>query len=50
VVAGTRQLSGVTGVTSNAIEHKLIVRYDPQVTSEAALIAAIAKVVDGVAR
>ena len=50
MVAGTRQLPGVTGVTANSVEHSLIVRYDVRQTSEAALIAAISKVVDGIDR
>ena len=50
MVAGTRQLPGVTGVASDSLEHKLIVRYDPRVTTEVALIAAIDKVVDGIDR
>lgn len=35
---------------SDAIEHRLVVRYDPALTSEAVLIAAIDKVVDGIDR
>ena len=40
----------MTAVTSDAIEHKLVVRFDPALTSEVALIAAIDKVVDGIDR
>ena len=50
MVAGTRQLPGVTAVTSDALEHRLVVRFDPAVTSGPALIALIDKVVDGIDR
>ena len=50
MVAGTRQLTGVTGVTSDALEHKLVVHFDPRLTSDAVLVAAIDKVVDGIDR
>ncbi len=50
MVAGTRQLSGVTAVTSDALERKLVVRFDRKLTSEAVLIAAIDTVVNGIDR
>jgi len=40
----------VTAVRSDGIEHKLVVRYDPTLTSQAELVAAIDKVVIGIDR
>jgi len=40
----------VTAVRSTGIDHTLIVRYDPTLTSRSVLIAAIDQVVVGVAR
>jgi len=40
----------VIAVTSDALEHKLVVRFDPVLTSSLTLIALIDKVVDGIDR
>ena len=40
----------MTHVESNAIEHRLIVRYDAALTDEAAVVAAINKVVADIVR
>jgi len=50
VVAGTRRIEGVTHVEADAVAHRLVVRYDPHLTTEAKVIAAVEKVVERVAQ
>jgi copper chaperone CopZ len=49
VAEGTARIPGVLGVSAEMLDHILIVRYDPTRLTEAALIAAIDKVVDAIA-
>jgi copper chaperone CopZ len=49
VAEGTARIPGVLHVSAEMLDHILVVRYDPTRVSEAALIAAIDKVVDAVA-
>lgn len=48
VANGTSRIPGVLHVSAEMIDHVLIVRYDPVQLTEAALIAAIDRVVDAV--
>jgi copper chaperone CopZ len=48
VALGTSHIPGVLHVSAEMIDHILIVRYDPAQLTEAALTAAIDKVVDAV--
>lgn len=50
VANGTSHIPGVLHVSAKMIDHILIVRYDPVQLTEAALTAAIDKVVDAVVR
>src|SRR5260221_7125162 len=49
VAEGTARVPGVLHVAAAILEHTLVVKYDPTRLTEAALIAAIDKVVDSVA-
>ena len=49
VAEGTARIPGVLHVSAEMLDHILVVRYDPTRVTEAALIAAIDKVVDAVA-
>ena len=48
VALGTSRIRGVLRVSAEMLEHVLVVRYDPTVLTESALIAAIDRVVDAV--
>ena len=48
VAAGTSQIRGVLRVSAEMLDHILVVRYDPTILTETALIDAIDKVVDAV--
>lgn len=48
VAGGTSRIPGVLHVSAEMIDHILVVKYDPTQLTEAALIAAIDKVVDAV--
>jgi len=48
VAAGTSQIRGVLRVSAEMLDHILVVRYDPTILTETALIDAIDKVVDSV--
>jgi len=49
VAEGTARIPGVLHVSAEMLDHVLIVRYDPTRLTEAALTAAIDKVVDAIA-
>jgi copper chaperone CopZ len=49
VADGTARIPGVLHVSAQMLDHMLVVTYDPTRLSEAALIAAIDKVVDRLA-
>ena len=49
VAEGTARIPGVLRVSAEMLDHTLIVKYDPTRLTEAALIAAIDKVVDAIA-
>ncbi len=48
VALGTSRIPGVLHVSAEMLEHILVVRYDPTLLTEAALMTAIDKVVDAV--
>jgi copper chaperone CopZ len=48
VAAGTSHVPGVLRVSAEMLDHILVVRYDPTILTETALIDAIDKVVDAV--
>jgi hypothetical protein len=48
VALGTSRIPGVLRVSAEMLEHTLVVRYDPTLLTESALIAAIDRVVDAV--
>jgi hypothetical protein len=48
VAAGTSQIPGVLHVSAAMLDHILVVRYDPTLLTETALVDAIDKVVDAV--
>ena len=49
VALGTARIPGVLRVSAEMLDHTLVVTYDPTRLSEAALTAAIDKVVDAIA-
>jgi hypothetical protein len=48
VALGTSRIPGVLHVSAEMLEHILVVRYDPTLLTEAALMTAIDQVVDAV--
>ena len=48
VALGTSRIPGVLHVSAEMLEHILVVRYDPTLLTESALVAAIDKVVNAV--
>jgi cation transport ATPase len=48
VALGTSRIPGVLHVSAEMLEHILVVRYDPTLLTEAALMTEIDKVVDAV--
>lgn len=50
MVAGTRQIPGVTHVEADGLAHRLRVRYDPHLVTESAIVLAVNKVVDALAQ
>jgi hypothetical protein len=48
VALGTSRIPGVLHVSAEMLDHILVVRYDPTLLTEAALVAAIDKVVNAV--
>jgi hypothetical protein len=47
-VTGSRKIDGVVGVNVEAMERRLIVRFDPRVTTADRVTAAVMAVVDSV--
>ncbi len=50
MVAGCKQIPGILSVEADRSSARLTVRYDPAVTSEAAVLKAVQKVVDSIDR
>jgi copper chaperone CopZ len=50
IAAGAQRIPGVTRVSADMLDHRLIVRFDPAVTTERQVVAAIDKVVDSIAQ
>lgn len=50
IASGAERIPGVTHVAADMLGHKLLVRFDPAVTTEQQVAAAIDKVVDSIAQ